>query len=96
MESVAYRAVLRLVKLLNVALMTAMALVFWCNCYADGIWNQTGTLVGCIFCILYMTYGRIYESFLISLVRITEMVYSQALALLMSVRQPYPGRRSRP
>ena len=84
MESVAYRAVLRLVKLLNVALMTAMALVFWCNCYADGTWSQTGILVGCIFCILYMTYGRIYESFLISLVRITEMVYSQALALLMS------------
>ena len=84
MESVAYRAVLRLVKLLNVALMTAAALLFWCKCYADGTWSQTGTLVGCIFCILYMTYGRIYESFLISLVRITEMVYSQALALLMS------------
>ena len=84
MESFAYRAVLRLVKLLNVALMTAAAVYVWCTWYADSTWSQTGVLVGCIFCILYMTYGRIYESFLISLVRITEMVYSQALALLMS------------
>ena len=84
MESVAYRAVLRLVKLLNVALMTALAVTAWCLCYADGLWSQTGLLMAAIFCVLYMTYGRIYESFLISLVRITEMVYSQALALLMS------------
>ena len=84
MESVAYRAVLRFVKLLNVALMTALAAAAWCLCYADGIWSQTGLLVAAIFCVLYMTYGRIYESFLISLVRITEMIYSQTLALLMS------------
>ena len=84
MESVAYRAVLRVVKLLNVALMTALALFAWCFCYGGGVWSQTGLLIGVIFCVLYMTYGRIYESFLISLVRITEMIYSQALALLMS------------
>ena len=84
MESVAYRAVLRFVKLLNVALMTALAAAAGCLCYADGIWSQTGLLVAVIFCVLYMTYGRIYESFLISLVRITEMIYSQTLALLMS------------
>ena len=84
MESTTYRAVLRIVKLLNLALMTAAALCCWCLCYAHNGWDQTGLLVGVIFCVLYMTYGRIYESFLISLVRITEMVYSQALALLMS------------
>lgn len=84
MESTTYRAVLRLVKLLNVALMTAAAVFCWCLCYTDTGWHETGLLIGVIFCVLYMTYGRIYESFLISLVRITEMVYSQALALLMS------------
>ena len=42
MESVAYRAVLRFVKLLNVALMTALAAAAWWLCYADGIWSQTG------------------------------------------------------
>ena len=84
MESTTYRAVLRIVKLLNLALMTAAALCCWCLCYAHNGWDQTGLLVGVIYAVLYMTYGRIYESFLISLVRITEMVYSQALALLMS------------
>ena len=84
MESTTYRAVLRIVKLLNLALMTAAALCCWCLCYAHNGWDQTGLLVAVIYCVLYMTYGRIYESFLISLVRITEMVYSQALALLMS------------
>ena len=84
MESTTYRAVLRIVKLLNLALMTAAALCCWCLSYAHNGWDQTGLLVGVIYCVLYMTYGRIYESFLISLVRITEMVYSQALALLMS------------
>ena len=84
MESTTYRAVLRVVKLLNLALMTAAALCCWCLCYAHNGWGQTGLLVAVIYCVLYMTYGRIYESFLISLVRITEMVYSQALALLMS------------
>ena len=84
MESTTYRAVLRIVKLLNLALMTAAALCCWCLSYAHNGWDQTGLLMGVIYCVLYMTYGRIYESFLISLVRITEMVYSQALALLMS------------
>ena len=54
MESVAYRAVLRFVKLLNVALMTALAAWAWCLYYADGIWSQTGLLVAVIFCVLYM------------------------------------------
>ena len=84
MESTTYRAVLRVVKLLYLALMTAAALCCWCLCYAHNGWHQTGLLVAEIYAVLYMTYGRIYESFLISLVRITEMVYSQALALLMS------------
>ena len=84
MESTTYRAVLRVVKLLNLALMTAAALCCWCLSYAHNGWDQTGLLMGVIYCVLYMTYGRVYESFLISLVRITEMVYSQALALLMS------------
>lgn len=85
MESVAYRAVLRAVKLLNVGLMTAAALLCWHHCYAPGTAaDTTGLLIGLVYVLLYMAYGRIYDSFLISLVRITEMIYSQALALLMS------------
>ena len=85
MESVTYRATLRGVKLLNMALMTAAAVLCWQNFYAgQSASGMTGVLIGVIFFVLYMTYGRIYESFLISLVRITEMVYSQTLALLMT------------
>lgn len=85
MESVAYRAVLRVVKLLNMALMTLAAVMCWQLCYAGtAASNMTAFLIGVVYFALYMTYGRIYESFLISLVRITELVYSQALALLMS------------
>ena len=85
MESVAYRAVLRAVKLLNMLLMTAAAVFVWQRFYAaDAPSPMSGLLIGVVFFVLYMTYGRIYESFLISLVRITEMVYSQVLALLMS------------
>ena len=85
MESVAYRTVVRTVKLLNMALMTAAVIFCWRFFYAPAdTANMTELLVGAVFFVLYMTYGRIYESFLISLVRITELVYSQALALLMS------------
>ena len=85
MESLTYRATLRGVKLLNMALMTAAAVVCWQHFYAGrSASGMTGLLIGVIFFVLYMTYGRIYESFLISLVRITEMVYSQTLALLMT------------
>ncbi len=84
MESVGYRAVLRAVKLLNMALMTAAVVFCWCFFYADGGWDKSAALVAVVFFALYMTYGRIYDSFLVSLVRITEMVYSQVLALVMS------------
>ena len=85
MESVAYRAVVRGAKLLNMALMTAAAVLCWRLFYAGpAAVNTTGLLIGAVFFVLYMTYSRIYESFLLSLVRITELVYSQALALLMS------------
>lgn len=85
MESVAYRATLRVVKLVNVVLMTLAFVLCWQLCYAQGqAVNMTALLMAVIYLVLYMTYGRIYESFLISLVRITEMVYSQALALVMT------------
>ena len=85
MESVAYRAVVRGVKLLNLGMMTAAAVLCWRCCYAGPVaGSMTGLLIGVVFFVLYMTYGRIYEGVLLSLVRITELVYSQALALLMS------------
>ena len=88
METNSYRLILRLTKLVNVVLMTVPAVLLWWIWYAAearfGTRGLSLTLITAAFVMLYMTYGRIYESFLVSLVRISEMVYSQCLALLMS------------
>ena len=88
METNSYRLILRLVKMLNVVLMAVPGVVWWWIFYAAEArfagWTFPATLVTISFLMLYMTYGRIYESFLVSLVRVLEMVYSQCLALLMS------------
>lgn len=88
METNSYRLILRLTKLCNVVLMTVPAVLFWWIWYAaEARFGNRGlslSLITVAFVMLYMTYGRIYESFLVSLVRISEMVYSQCLALLMS------------
>ena len=88
METLSYRIALRFTKVLNVILMTLPIIVCWNTCYAEAMFHtdkisSTG-LVAVIYVLLYMTYGRIYESFLVSLVRISEMIYSQCLAILMS------------
>ena len=79
---------LRTVKFLNVVLMTApfaaaWYLVLWKDLaspyYAKGNW-----LVIFIYFMLYWTLGRTYDAFLVSYKRISEMIYSQCLAALIS------------
>ena len=88
MESVSYRVTLRIVKILNILLVAVP--VFWVLTLffgkTDGLYNQWKPilLILGVFIALYVTYGRIYGSFYVSMVRISEMVYSQCLALIMS------------
>ena len=88
MKTLSYRIVLRLTKMLNVVLMTAPPVLCWTLYYAGVTGITNGILMTYLvivaFAFLYVTYGRIYDSFLISLLRISEMIYSQCLALLMS------------
>lgn len=88
METLTYRITLRLVKMLNVALMAIPLMICWNNVYSKemGIVDTqiVNGLILVVFLIAYMTYGRIYDCFFISLVRISEMVYSQCLALIMA------------
>lgn len=88
METLSYRVTLRLAKILNVVLITVPFMICWNVYYARNISLEDKrsifSLIMIIFVLLYMTYGRIYESFLVSLVRISEMIYSQSLAILMS------------
>ena len=75
----------RLVKLINLALMTIPFAVAWYKCYADLLWvrfNMRGHwLVIGLFVLLYFFIGRIYEAFTISYNSKGEMIYSQMLSL---------------
>ena len=88
MERVKYRAALRIVKLMNVAGMTVLFGLCWYCFYADKIrspyYNRGNWVVIAIFAVLYLTYGRVYDAFKVSLYRISEMVYSQSLSAILS------------
>lgn len=88
METLSYRTILCFTKMLNVIMMAVPVLLCWNLNYAQnmGIQNSINmaTLIVGIFVILYVTYGRVYGGFYVSLVRISEMIYSQGLALLMA------------
>lgn len=79
---------LRCVKVLDALLLTVPFAACWHFAYAKQtaapfyFWGNW--LVIAIFFVLYVTYGRIYEGFRLSLSRISEMLYSQGLALFLS------------
>ena len=88
MDRLKHDILLRLVKSLNVILITLPFAVCWVNYYApktaSRYYWKGNSLVIALFFILYLTYGRIYECFMISLNRISELIYSQCLAALIS------------
>ena len=79
---------LRLTKVLNVALMLLPLMVCWCGWYAGQVYGPDpgliSWLVAAVFVFLYITYGRVYEGFSVARARISEMIYSQCLSLLMA------------
>lgn len=88
MDGFSHDIALRLVKLLDVVLLAIPVAFGWYFCYANwsfpqyslsGMWMLT-----VLFVVIYCTYGRIYDAFVVSLNRISEMVYSQSLAALIS------------
>lgn len=78
----------RSVKLINPLLMAAPFAVCWFACYAarmSGPLYSWGNLVMLLlFLFLYISFGKVYDGFLVSINRISEMVYSQVLALFLS------------
>ena len=79
---------LRFVILLNTVLVTVPFALCWYIFYADRVvvpfYNRGNWMIVALFMILYVIFARVYEAFLISLNRISEMVRSQALSLLFS------------
>lgn len=86
MKKTRHDIALRLVKLSSVLLMTGAFALGWYAYYGIRIaspYYKTGNyLVISLFLILFVAFGRVYEAFCISIKRISEMIYSQALAAL--------------
>ena len=79
---------LRSLKLFNMVLMTAPFAAVWYLFLAKNIaspyYARGNSLVILIYFLLYMSFGRIYDAFLVSYNRISEMIYSQVLAALVT------------
>ena len=79
---------LRLLKLFNVVLITIPFAWGWFNYYVQHIalpfYDRGNWVVVALYAVLYMIFGRVYDGFWISLNRISESVYSQALAVMMT------------
>ena len=79
---------LRLIKLFNAVLLTVSFAICWFSYYAERIadpfYYMGNWLVIGLFFVLYVIFGRVYGGFWISLNRISESVYSQALAVCMT------------
>lgn len=77
---------LRSLKLLNAILITIPFGLCWYLYYAGHLYHpffaRGDRLVVALFFLLYVMFGRIYAGFTISLQRISEIVYSQSLAIL--------------
>lgn len=78
---------LRIMKSLAVALAAVPFAVCWYVYYAERIvvpfYNKGNWLIIALFIILYITLARVYDAFLVSVNRISEMVYSQGLTVLI-------------
>ena len=79
---------MQIVKLLDALLLTIPFGMCWLNYYAsrtaEPFYNKGNWVVIGLFCLIYITFGKIYEGFLVSMNRISEMVYSQALAAIIT------------
>lgn len=88
MKTLKDNVLVRAIKLLNVLLLTIPFGMCWYMVYADNLaepyYRKGNWLVIALFVLSYITYGRIYEGFRITLSRISEMMMSQALAVLIS------------
>lgn len=78
----------RCVKLINLVLMIVPFAICWYVYYSKQIilpyYSKGNWLVIALFTIIYFTYCKIFDGFLVSINRISEMIYSQMLAAVIS------------
>lgn len=88
MYKLKYDLILGLVKFLNLIIMTVPFGLCWKWFYEGNLAiresRTESILITIIFMLAYFAFGKVYDAFLISYSRISEMIYSQALALIMA------------
>ncbi len=76
---------LRVMKVLNVVLITASFAVCWYLYYAprtySPFFNKGNWAIVALFAVIYITYCKVYDALIISINQTSEVVYSQALAI---------------
>lgn len=83
-----HNLILPLIKFIDALAMTALFGVCWFAYYADRVyvpfyfWGNWCMIA--LYFVTFVIFGKIYDAFLISQMRISEMVYSQGLALVIS------------
>ena len=80
--------ILRIIKTLDAVLMTVPFALSWYSYYAKHIaspfYAKGDYLVVALFFVLFIIFGRVYDAFLMSMQRISEIVYAQFLAAAVS------------
>uniref|UniRef100_UPI004056C203 sugar transferase n=1 Tax=Agathobacter sp. TaxID=2021311 RepID=UPI004056C203 len=80
--------VLRLIKLMNIVLVTLPFAAGWLCHYADRTaspyYAKGNYLIIALFAVLYALYGKVYDALLVSMGTVSEMVYSQGIAAFVS------------
>lgn len=73
--------ILRIIKTLDAVLMTVPFALCWYSYYAKHIaspfYAKGDYLVVALFFVLFIIFGRVYDAFLMSMQRISEIVYAQ-------------------
>jgi len=81
-------AMLRMVKALNLLLVTVPFVICWFAYYEGKVDLSSSphrsAVIICLFIVLYLFFGRIYDAFYVSLKCICEMLSSQLLSVLMA------------
>lgn len=87
-SDISYQLLLRIVKVLNVILVTIPYGICWFGFYAGRIaspyYARGNWAIIALFVVIYIWVGRTYDAFLVSYNRISEMIYSQVLAILVA------------
>ena len=88
MSKFQHDVMLRIVKILDVALVALPFAACWFLYYERGIqpaltWVGNGAVL-LLYAVLFIVLGKVYDAFLMSMQRVSELFYSQALAAMAS------------